>query len=237
MPLRALSIAFVLTALPGCIPVAMLSSEHRIAGGMMAGRFRDGELAPSREGAGAQFHYRGAIAPLAMVPELWDRDFDFDLGYVVSAHELGTLQHGPTASLSYFALRESLDGRPVCPSTEEGFVPGDCAPPGFHNLLRLAVRAELDVRFTDSERSPGVGARLGLRLDLSWLPERAQPVASSSTSGGTTSIFAGALWGEGGIALDLLVGGGAIATQGYFDLLIALTFRIPAIAGVLIVIP
>ncbi len=237
MSLRALSIAFVLPALTGCIPVAMLPSEHRVAGGMMAGRFRDGELAPSRDGAGAQFQYRGAIAPLAMVPELWDRDFDFDLGYVVSAHELGTLQHGPTASLSYFALRESLDARPLCATSPEGFVPGDCAPPGFHNLVRLAVRAELDVRFTDSERSPGVGGRLGLRMDFSWLFERAQPVASTSTSGSTTSIFAGALWGEGGIAIDLLLGGGAIATQGYFDLLIALTFRIPAIAGVLIVIP
>lgn len=227
----------LLAVLPGCIPVAMLPSEHRFAGGMMAGRFRDAETEPTREGVGAQFHYRGSVAPLAVVPELWDREFDFDLGYVLSAHESGTLQHGPSASLSYFAVRESLDFRAPCASTDEGFVAGDCAPPGFHQLLRLAVRAELDVRFTDSERSPGVGARLGLRLDFSWLPERAQPVASSSTSGGTTSIFAGALWGEGGIALDLLVGGGAIAAQGYFDLLLAVTFRIPAIAGILIVIP
>jgi hypothetical protein len=231
-------VVILLVILPGCIPIAMLPSEHRVAGGMMAGRFRDGELEPTQDGVGAQFQYRGSVAPLAMVPELWDRDFDFDLGYVVSAHERGTLQHGPSAALSYFAVRESLDGRAACATTSEGFVPGDCAPPGFHNLFRLAVRAELDVRFTDSERSPGVGGRLGLRFDFSWLPESAEPVVSSSTSSdGSTSIFAGALWGEGGIAIDLLLGGGAIAAQGYFDLLVALTFRIPAIAGILIVIP
>jgi hypothetical protein len=203
----------------------------------MAGRFRGNGGEETRDGVGAQFHYRGAIAPLAMVPELWDRDFDFDLGYVVSAHESGSFHHGPSAALSYFAVRESLDGRPPCPVVPEGYVAGDCAPPGFHELFRLALRVEADVRFTDAEASPGVGGRLGLRLDFSWLPERAQPVFTASSNGRGTSLFAGAVWGESGIAIDLLVGGGAIATQGYFELLLALTFRIPAIAGVTLFIP
>jgi hypothetical protein len=220
----------------------MFPSEHRIGGGVVAGRMRGQEAEPTTDGAGAEFTYRAAIAPLAMVPELWDRDFDFDLGYLLLAHERGSLHHGPSASLSWFFVRETLDLRAPCVEVEGGYLPGGCAPPGFHNLIRVALRTEADLRFTDTERDPGFGSRVGLRIDFSWFPERARPVAEIETrrgsrSGSTASGFVGIVWGEGGVALDLLLGGGAIGSQRWFEATFAVTIRIPAFAGVVIFIP
>lgn len=208
----------------------MFPSEHRIGGGYLGGQLRGNETEAAHGAGGAAFTYRGAIAPLAMVPELWDRDFDFDLGYLIAVHEGGSFQHGPTAALSYFAVRQSLDLRPRCGDV----VLPDCAPEGYHNLFRLAVRGELDVRFTDAERAPGLGGRLGIRLDFSWLPERAQPVAGATSS---RSAFVGASWGEFGLALDVLGGGGAIGTQAYGEVIFALTLRAPAVVGIVFGVP
>ena len=50
-------------------------------------------------------------------------------------------------------------------------------------------------------------------------------------------MFVGTTWGEYGIALDLLGGGGVVGQQSYGEFLVALTLRAPAIAGVLIGLP
>ncbi len=224
----------------GCIPVAMLSTEHRFAGGLAAGRARGNSSQPAKDVLGAQFQYRVSIAPLSMVRELWDRDFDFDLGYLVMVHDGGSLQHGPSVGAQYFLTRWNLDERPYCDA--EGLVKGEpCAPPGQHSLLRIAARAEADLRFTDAEpRMIGFGARGGFRLDLSIFPGHATPVAEASEGNGSTptaALFTGVTWGEYGLAVDILGGGGMVGTQTWAEVLFALTLRIPSIAGILIVIP
>lgn len=245
-PMRAaITVPFVVllaVAGSGCIPVAMFPSEHRIGGGLAGGSMRGGPAEPLHETTGGQFHYRGAIAPLAMVRELWDRDFDFDVGYTLMAHEGGSFQHGPSASLSAFALRMSIDDRIRCGPDLPPDTP--CAPPDFHNLFRIGVRFEGDVRFTDAEQSTaGVGGRLGLRLELSWFPAEPEPIAEVSTnsggssSGPSASGFVGVAYGESGVALDVLAGAGVVGQQTYGELIVALTVRIPAIAGIAIVIP
>lgn len=234
----------VLGAVPGCIPVAMFPSEHRIGGGVIGGNLGvpGGGVGGTSTG---HFTYRGAIAPLAMVPELADRDFDFDLAYVVTVPDpaVARFHHGPSVALSAFLVSENLDGRPICAGDAafEGEAAPDCRTPESRTLFRLAVRTEVDLRFGDGEPSPGIGARVGLRLDFSWLTGRPEPVAGASVGGTgshpSASAFAGVLWGEGGIAIDLLGGAGVVGAQAYGELIAAVTFRVPAIAGVLIVVP
>lgn len=213
----------------------MFPSEHRLSGGVVGGAVRGSAAEPAHTTQGGHFTYRGTIAPLAMVPVLWDRDVDFGLGYFFTVSEIGSLQHGPTLDVSYFLLRGSLDTREPCgdrtlpPSDED-----PCTPEGEHQLFRLAFRAEVDLRFTDAEPGAvGVGGRGGLRLDFSFLAAQPEPVAEASSRGG----FVGALWGEYGIALDVLGGGGFVGQQAYAELVVGLTFRAPAVAGLAIVVP
>lgn len=242
------------SVLPGCIPVAWFASEHRIAGGIMGGRMRGAASEPLHDATGPSFQYRGSIAPLSMVPDLWDREFDFDLGYFVMVHDGGDFQHGPSVALTYFAIRQTLDFRPACPEVVEPEEPleiesaavepqgepaqapiagPDCAPHGYHQLFRLAPRAELDLRFADSESAPGFGGRLGLRFDFSWLEGQPQPGASVGRGGG----FVGVTWGESGVAFDILAGGGTVGSQYYGEIIFTLTLRAPAIAGLVIILP
>ena len=210
----------VAVSLAGCFPVAMLPSEHRLGGGFVGGSMRGSELEPTSSRIGAQFHYRGSIHILSLVPELYDRDVDFGLGYVLMAHESGSFQHGPSVDFSYFSLREVFDE-------------------ADYGQFRLGLRAEADLRFTGSEPgSVGFGGRAGVRFDFSWFPEHAVPVRSTSvSSNGSTNTFIGEQWGEYGVALDVLAGGGFIGSQAYGEGLLAVTLRVPAIVGVFIGIP
>jgi hypothetical protein len=204
----------------GCFPVAMLPSEHRLGGGVVGGSMRGSDAEPSAARVGAQFHYRGSIHVLALVPELYNRDFDFGLGYVLMAHESGSFQHGPSVDFSYFPVREVFD------EVDYG-------------QFRLALRAEADVRFTGAEPGAvGFGGRGGVRFDFSWFPDHAIPVQSTSvSSNGNVNTFIGEQWGEYGVAFDVLAGGGFVGTQAYGEGLIAITLRAPAIVGVFIGIP
>lgn len=204
----------------GCFPVAMLPSEHRLGGGVVGGSMRGNELERTSERIGAQFHYRGSIHVLALVPELYNRDFDFGVGYVLMAHEAGSFQHGPSVDFSYFPVREVFD------EVDYG-------------QFRLALRAEADLRFTNPEvGAVGFGGRGGVRFDFSWFPDHAIPVQSTSvSSSGNVNTFIGEQWGEYGVAFDVLAGGGFIGSQAYGEGLVAITLRAPAIVGVFIGIP
>lgn len=232
-PFAVLSLLMALG--PGCVPVAMFPSEHRLATGLVGGAMRGAETEPTHAEGGAHFTYRGTISPLAMVPQLWDRDFDFGLGYFLMVSEVGSLQHGPTLDLSYFVVRETFDERPVC---EAGVVPNPktppCRPADEHQLFRFALRAEADLRFSDAERNAvGFGGRLGVRFDFSWLDAEPQPAESVGSRGG----FVGVTWGEYGLAVDVLGGGGFVGAQAYGEFVIGLTLRAPAIAGIAIGVP
>ena len=61
----------------GCFPVAMLPSEHRLGGGVVGGSMRGSDAEPSAARVGAQFHYRGSIHVLALVPEKLDRFIEY----------------------------------------------------------------------------------------------------------------------------------------------------------------
>jgi hypothetical protein len=234
--------AFLVSMLPGCIPVAMFPSEHRFSGGLVGGRMRGDATEPTTERLGGQFAYRVSIAPLAMIPELWDRDFDFDLGYLVMISDVGSFQHGPTFDLQTFLLRANLDPRVPCGPLDGDAPAEDCAPVGEHQLFRLALRFEGDVRFSNPEvDAVGFGGRAGLRLDFSWFPSHATPVAGATTGSSgshpSAAAFIGTTWGEYGVAIDFLGGGGVIGSQAYGELLVGVTFRVPAIAGIAIGIP
>ena len=233
VPILATLVAFA----SGCVvPVAMFPSEHRVGGGFIGGEMRGNASEPPHTAGGAQLAYRASITPLAVVPELWDRDFDFGLGYFVMVSEAGSFQHGATGDFSYFLLRANLDDRLPCdplapPPGEEA---PSCTPAGERQLLRIALRSELDIRFSDPESNIGVGGRGGLRFDFSFVAGQPTSAAGQASA---RSIFLGTSWGEYGVAFDVLGGGGVVGAQTYGEVLVALTLRAPAIAGVIIGVP
>src|SRR5262245_34453919 len=77
-------------------------------------------------------------------------------------------------------------------------------------VARLAATTtELEARAA-WDGGMGLGARVGLRLDFSWLASAPAPIVGASVGGygshPSATAFAGTVWGEGGIAIDLLGG-------------------------------
>jgi hypothetical protein len=155
---------------------------------------------------------RAGLAPLGLTPDLADRRFDFQLGYVIEAvpkefDAARYLKHGAYGAFTFY------------PWVGEGNWRGRV---GLSPIAEVLVEPARDL----------VGGGGGVRAELDIVAHGEGSYAGIDDKG--LGVIGGA-YGEYGIGLNSSVLVRGVGSERYWVVTGGLTFRLPAIAGVLLV--
>ncbi len=201
----------------GCIPLpfALPPTTASVEAGAAIGK-----VVPPEEGGSGQteatfaLQGRAAMAPLGLVPELGDRRFDFQLGYVIEGFPKDEVEryvkHGGFVRGTFFPWV------------------GEQGMSGFR--ARFGISPIAEVLYEPARDEVGGGGSIAAQLELMKHAEGGY----AGFDGRGVGVLGGS-YGEWGIGLGTTVGVRGVGTTRYWMATGGLTIRFPAVAGLLLI--